>query len=445
MWWLFLATLTATSAVPETAPVEARSSIAVRYLQLLDGDRAVRTRALDAVTGRFAVDQVPMALEVVRFAQDPKVVDVLWAWIARGTHTPPGDGPAAWRWLWAQTYTPHPDYALFKATLYRNIDPKFERYFQTTPSPRIRLDEIRWGGVRQDGIPPLRDPKLETAPEATWLNARDVVFGTVVDGQARAFPKRILAWHELLTMTIGDTTIAGVYCTLCGSMIVYRTTVDGVTHDLGTSGFLYRSNKLMYDKATQSLWSTLGGFPVVGPLADQPIGLPMHSVVTTTWGAWRERHPDTLVLSIKTGHRRDYGEGVAYRDYFATDRLMFAVPNLDDRLSNKAPVLALRRGTDPVAISSRFLRKHPVHHEVVDGTSLVVLTDRSGAHRVYEAQGQTFVRTDRKRTATDRQGKTWTITEDGLVHGDLRLPRVPAHNAFWFGWRAAWPTTRLVQ
>jgi hypothetical protein len=103
-----------------------------------------------------------------------------------------------------------------------------------------------------------------------------------------------------------------VYCTLCGAMIRYDTSVDGVQHELGTSGFLYRSNKLMYDQATKSLWSTLSGTPVVGALVGQGIELRSLYVVTTTWKEWKKRHPNTTVLSLDTGHARDYREGAAY-------------------------------------------------------------------------------------------------------------------------------------
>ena len=148
------------------------------------------------------------------------------------------------------------------------------------------------------------------------------------NGDVRAYPKRILAWHELFTDEVGRVPVAGVYCTLCGTVILFETEHDGVRHELGTSGFLYRSNKLMYDRATQSLWSTFGGRPVIGPLAMEDIRLEVRSVVTTTWGEWRRRHPTTKVLSLNTGHRRDYSEGAAYREYFSTDELMFNVPKL---------------------------------------------------------------------------------------------------------------------
>ena len=177
------------------------------------------------------------------------------------------------------------------------------------------------------------------AAEADYLEDGNIIFGIALDGDVRAYPKRILAWHEMFKDSIAGEHYTGVYCTLCGSMILYRSAFGGVHHELGTSGFLYRSNKLMYDHATMSLWSTLTGEPAVGPLVGQGIELEPRFVVTTTWGEWRRRHPGTLVLSLDTGYQRDYGEGVAYRDYFATDRLMFGVPKLDSRLRNKDEVL----------------------------------------------------------------------------------------------------------
>ena len=116
-------------------------------------------------------------------------------------------------------------------------------------------------------------------------------------------------------------------------------------------------------------------------------------MVTTTWGEWKKRHPGTTVLALDTGHQRDYSEGAAYRDYFATDRLMFGVPKLDTRLANKAEVLALRSRGKPgeqLAISAEFLAANRVYHDRIGGKPFVVLTDASGANRVYDGTGHRF-------------------------------------------------------
>jgi hypothetical protein len=357
-----------------------------------------------------------------------------------------GDYDPFYRWIWTSNPGQHPRYAEFMATLYSEIDPAFRDYFDDQPRTLIRLDEVLWGGVNQDGIPPLVQPKMLAARDATYLDDDNIVFGVYLDGEARAYPKRILAWHEMVKDRIGGREMTGVYCTLCGAMILYDSTIAGTYHDLGTSGFLYRSNKLMYDKATHSLWSTLTGTPVVGPLVGKDIELDTRPVVTTTWGEWRSRHPDTLVLSLETGRERDYSEGAAYRDYFATDRLMFAVPTLDRRLPNKAEILAIRYDGEPVAIATELLRRNPVYQDRAGATDFVVLTDPSGANRVYDAAGVSFSSWDGRGRALSQDGREWTPTESALTAADgTRKERLAAHRAFWFGWYSQFPQTRLIK
>jgi len=354
-------------------------------------------------------------------------------------------------WLWNQPEELRSDYGNFKADLYGQIDPHFEIYFRGRQSTAlIRLDEVRWGGVVQDGIPPLHNPQMIPAGRANYLQDDNIIFGLEINGDARAYPKRILAWHEMFTDTIGGVDIAGVYCTLCGTVIPYKTNVDGVDYKIGTSGFLYRSNKLMYDQATQSLWSTVRGEPVIGPLVDKGIVLEHVSIVTTTWAEWKRRHPDTTVLSLDTGHQRDYGEGVAYKRYFASDQLMFNTPFQNNQLRNKQEVLALRFPASPqeqLAIDSEFLNKNPLYIDKIGAQKLLVLTDTSGANRVYDPQNIEFISYDRDSTLTDSNGATWKLSEDKLTSSDrdISLYRLPSRNAFWFGWHAAFPDTRLIK
>ena len=406
--------------------------------------------ALAAIEANWHDSHAVMVVETVQFVRHPGVRQACMAILSRRTGQMFGADLDKWYdWIWQTNPGTHPDYALFKAALYQGVDPRFREYFDRNPAVTIRLDEIRWGGVRRDGIPPLKDPKMIPVGEADYLDDSDIVFGIEVNGDARAYPKRILAWHEMFKDTVGGRPVNGVYCTLCGSMILYSTQVDGVHHELGTSGFLYRSNKLMYDHATRSLWSTLAGAPVVGPLVGRGIELQRLYVVTSTWGGWRARHPETRVLSLDTGHRRDYGEGVAYRDYFSHDRLMFTVPRTDGRLNNKDEVLTLRGSGDSnkqLAISADFLARNPVHHDALGDVALVVLTDDGGANRVYATKGLRFASWDGEHRVTDEHQNTWQVTESALIaEDDHRLDRLPAHRAFWFGWFAVYPETRLVK
>jgi hypothetical protein len=356
-----------------------------------------------------------------------------------------------YEYIWNKPFTYTNDYFTFKAIISSRLDSRFGTYFLDRQlETAIRLDEIRWGGVIQDGIPPLRNPAMISVKEATYLKDSNVVFGIAINGDVRAYPKRILAWHEMFTDTVGNLSVTGVYCTLCGTVILYKNTHNGKNYSLGTSGFLYRSNKLMYDKSTQSLWNTLEGKPVVGPLVNKGIQLDYLSVVTTTWGAWKKRHPDTKVLSVQTGHDRNYGEGIAYKAYFGTDDLMFSVPKVDKRLKNKQEILAIRlpsKTKESIAISSRFLQRKSIYKDQIHNISFTVFTDRSGAHRVYYTDDIAFSSYDKRNSTIDKSGKRWTLHENYLEQEDTgkRLKRFQSFSAFWFGYKAAFPDTRLVK
>jgi len=195
------------------------------------------------------------------------------------------------------------------------------------------------------------------------------------------------------------------------------------------------------------MWSTLHGTPVIGPLVGKGIKLKRRSVVTTTWGDWLKRHPKTTVLSLKTGHHRNYDEGAAYRDYFATDRKMFSTPNQDSRLPNKREVVALRTD-DPlsaVAVDTVFLKANPIYHLKVGGDSVVILTTAGGESRVYQTSGERIVSWDGSGLAKDQRGNSWVLTESALKNKNSALLRYPSHQSFWFGWHAQFPKTRLIK
>jgi hypothetical protein len=280
------------------------------------------------------------------------------------------------------------------------------------------------------------------------------VFGVVINGDARAYPQRIMDWHEMANDVVGGVPVALAYCTLCGAAILFETLPPGrvLPFEFGSSGLLYRSNKLMFDEGTRSLWSTLDGSPVVGALVGSDVVLRPRAAVTTTWGEWRRRHPQTDVLSLDTGHQRDYSEGAAYRDYFASDRLMFSVPSTDTRLSNKAEVLVMRLPlgggrSQPVAIAAEFLARRPVYQARLAEHDVVIVTSRGGANRAYDASGRKFVRLLPDDRLLDDQNVSWQVTEDALVgaEGIPPRPRLAAQRAFWFGWHAQFPDTILIK
>ncbi len=417
-------------------------------LGILTGDTEQASENLNTIKENWDDSYVTMLLEIAQFISDWGVLTELYALLDQKTGQKHGLDRNAWfEWVWNRDYTMPPDYADFKSNLYGLVFPAFKKYFSSSYTSKIRLDEVRWGGVVQDGIPPLRNPKMIDANDAKYLDDSNLVFGISINSDTRAYPKRILAWHEMFVDRIGDTATAGVYCTLCGTMILYKTELNGTNYNLGTSGFLYRSNKLMYDKKTQSLWNTFKGTPVIGQLAGKDISLEKGSVVTTTWGEWKKRHPDTKVLSLDTGYDKNYDEGEAYQSYFATDDLMFTVPKLDKRLKNKDEILGLIFPDQPgkaLAISVKFLKKKSLYAGRLGDKDFVIFTDRSGASRVYESGGFNFSKWDNNNQITDSNGVKWELSESKIESSQGQiLKRVPAHRAFWFGWFSQYSHTEL--
>jgi hypothetical protein len=351
-----------------------------------------------------------------------------------------------------------PGYAAFKAELLaQEVDPAYRRFLGPGIPSRIRLDQIQWGGVPVDGIPALTDPKTLGASQASYLEDNAPVFGIQVNGEARAYPTQILDWHEMANDVIGGVPIALSWCTLCGAAIAYRAErgEPGVRQILGSSGLLYRSNKLMYDAATDSLWNQLTGRAVVGTLAgaDDAATLERVFVRTTTWGAWKRDHPDTRVLAPSTGWERDYSAEAAYGDYFASARTMFPVPVGKSRYLPKERIyiayLDSETYSTPLAALApgRPIRLGPPERAVTI-VSLEAAPKKGASEKPNDrlhpyhdamafATGSRVFRQDAGGALIDQHGTKWDRTDRALVSPDgVRCPRVQAHPAFGFAWNA---------
>src|SRR6516162_4245053 len=218
------------------------------------------------------------------------------------------------RLAWFPTPGPGSAYAGFLADLLARIDPQFRRFVYDGIAHEIRMEEIAWGGVLVDGIPALDNPRMTTGSAASYLNPDDSVFGVEINGDARAYPLRIANWHEMVNDVVGGVPVSLAYCTLCGAGILFDGRVAGRDRPFtfGSSGLLYRSNKLMYDRQTNTLWTQFTGRPAVGPLVGSGIALTPLPMTLTTWTAWQMRDPQTRVLALDTGFVRDYRPGAAY-------------------------------------------------------------------------------------------------------------------------------------
>ena len=244
---------------------------------------------------------------------------------------------------------------------------------------------------------------------------------------------------------------------------MYSAKIDGEPTTFGTSGMLYRSNKVMYDRLTNSLWNQLTGEPVIGPLWDSGIRLDFFPVILTTWEEWLELHPDTTVLDQDTGlypagfYAPEEDPRAIYYAYFNTPGTMFPVPDRDDRLGTKDVVLGVRLNDSYKAYSSPVLRQQRVVNDVVGGEEIVVLASAaSQGARAYYRGGRSFELVPDESGShlglppviADADGGTWQVTEEYLVNTadeSEKLARIPTHMSFWFGWFQFHPDTELFK
>jgi len=272
----------------------------------------------------------------------------------------------------------------------------------------VPVSEIRSGGPPRDGIPALDMPDVITAAEADYLRDEDRVLGINIRGRARAYPIRILNHHEIVNDVVGGEIITVTWCPLCGSGIAFAAAVEERTFDFGVSGLLYNSDVLMYDRQTESLWSQIMKTAITGEMKGSK--LTAISLVHTTWRDWMSRHPETDVLSTKTGYRRDYARN-PYAGYERQSRLYFPVNTEDRSYPRKSLVVGLEIDGYFKAYPFAELKKGPATFtDTVGGVQVDVYYDDDNA------------------TAS-------IVSEDGR--------ELPAVILYWFAWSAFHPDTQV--
>jgi hypothetical protein len=247
---------------------------------------------------------------------------------------------------------------------------------------------------------------------------------------------------------VGGVPVSLAYCTLCGSAILFDGRHGDTVYRFGTSGLLYRSNKLMYDRNSRSLWEQFTGEPAWGPLVGTGVKLDVLPVVHTSWEKWLAAHPDTKVLDINTGFNRDYGSGVAYARYWASPDLIFPAPDRAGPLARKDSVYAVRLGQHLTAYPIGLLARRGFIQDRIGETNVVVIATEDGSGgRAYDRGATDFVSVNIEAgTTTSRDGRVWQMTEAALAGSDgQRLERLPGHNSFWFAVLNHAPTYRLYE
>lgn len=247
--------------------------------------------------------------------------------------------------------------------------------------------QIYAGGPAKDGIPAIDKPKFLPAEAASFMQAGDNVLGLMRNNIARAYPIRILNWHEVVNDRLGHDAVAVTFCPLCGTGVVFDSRVNGRVLSFGVSGLLYNNDVLLYDRQTQSLWSQLLGQAISGPLKGQR--LTMLPVIHTTWADWRVRHPTTQILSTDTGKVRPY-ERDAYPGYDNSEEIIFPLEFRSAGYHPKERVLGVRLGNLTKAYPFVELGKTSgVVSDQMGGTALTIRFDRQSLRATaYSADGQ---------------------------------------------------------
>jgi len=255
-----------------------------------------------------------------------------------------------------------------------------------TTKTLIPLDEVLGGGPAKDGIPAISTPKFKNIAET---DIPDETLGVLVKGNEgfRYYPYTVLVWHEIVNDTIDGKGIAVTFCPLCGSSIVYERSTNGTVHEFGVSGKLWQSNLLMYDKATESLWSQIEGRAVVGDLIGSELEIYPSDIVT--WAEAKNAYPNLQVLSDDTGYNRDYGF-YPYGNYDDSEDLIFPINNLDTSLPAKTLMYASVINEEPIAfVRERLLEEKTASIETDSGT-LTASVNENNEITLVDTDGNTY-------------------------------------------------------
>ncbi len=327
----------------------------------------------------------------------------------------------------------------------------------------VPLAEIQSGGPPKDGIPAIDHPKFETAADAgKWLKPLEPVIFFERADDTRAYPLQILIWHEIVNDTVGGVPVTVTFCPLCNTSIVYDRRLDGRVYDFGTTGKLYRSALVMYDRQTESWWWQVSGQAIIGDLTDRRLSVLPSQIIS--WETFRQAHPQGKTLSRDTGYLRAYGQN-PYQGYddINSSPFLYSGPR-DSRLRPMERVVTVSIENQDVAYPFSILAKVGVVNDTVGRVPIAVFHQKGvtsaldgadiassrdiGAAAVFSRviDGKKLAFAIKGAQVVDEQTQsTWNIfgsATSGPLAG-RRLESIVHGNHFWFAWAAYKPKTRV--
>ncbi|MEM7285806.1 MAG: DUF3179 domain-containing protein [Actinomycetota bacterium] len=323
-----------------------------------------------------------------------------------------------------------------------------------------------YGDDPRDRIAPIDEPVFETVAEAfEWLAPASPGAVVRVGEDVRFYPLAMLIRHEIVNDRFGDTPVAVTYCPLCNTAVAFERRLDGRDLRFGVSGLLRKSDLVMWDDQTESLWQQVTGDAIVGSFAGRR--LPVLSTAIVSLEQFAADHPDAPSLSRQTGYRNEYG-GNPYPGYSSQSgpAIQFYADHVDQRLDPMDRVVGVSLDGEDVAYPFELVAEEGVINDRVGARPVAVFwaggtLDALDHYRMTDSQAigsaVAFERTVGGRILTFEAnldgrftdvetGSTWTIlgvAVDGELAGE-RLQVAPHRNEFWFAFAAFFPDGRLV-
>ncbi len=317
----------------------------------------------------------------------------------------------------------------------------------------IPKNEVHDGGPGKDGIPALEEPEFISVNQVEYLNDDDLVLGFKSGDEVKAYPHKILDWHEIINDKVGTVSVAVTYCPLTGTGIGWNRVVDGKGTTFGVSGLLYNSNLIPYDRSTGSNWSQMRLDCVNGPLQSTKIST--YQLIETTWETWKRMYPNSSVVSTNTSYNRNYNR-YPYGDYLTNNSyFIFPVKPEDDRLPSKERVLGII--TDKRVKAFRFsnfdAQDISLRQEEIGEIPVVIIGSKkhdfmiSYQSRTSDVEGLEFTVLQGEDVlkngalVSDQYGNVWNIFGEAIEgpQKGQELMEVESYMGFWFAWGAFYP------
>ncbi|MCP3989626.1 MAG: DUF3179 domain-containing protein [Actinomycetia bacterium] len=334
------------------------------------------------------------------------------------------------------------------------------RHLDEERFPESLVDRYRIvsGGPAPDAIASIDEPRFEPVSEVDWLEGTEPVLVLVEGTSARAYPIQVLIWHEIVNDVIGDRAVTVTYCPLCNSGVAFDRTLDGEILDFGTSGALYQSALVMYDRQSESLWTHFDGRAVIGDRVGTELELV--PVATVSFADFAHSHPDGGVLA-RHDPAQPYGRN-PYGTYDQGDKppAGFFTGEVDPRAGAKDRVVGIQIGDSRIAVSLDRLQRDRVLLVEIEGRQAVVWLLPGTASALSSADATAGVEvgatgvffTERIFAPTEigfidaETSSQWDVLGNaikGPAEGE-RLEPIEHVDTFWFAWSGYYPETDLI-